>query len=275
MVGFRALTVKKPSEVRVHPQRDRLALAGRQGEGVGGGIDLSAGPGLAHDLAPGILRFQQDFDAGALGEQVVRLQQHVDHWEAGGDPFRPLFVEQFHAHPPRRRLAAGVEPRDQHRHDRLGEGNAAVKVQMSGAVGSHAARNGDLSEIAPDAQFLGADHQVVAVGDAVAQQQPVVGVDRPMPLGLHADIARFRLRVQEEAVIGGDDRVGKAEPAQFVQGGPDQFQGAGNQAQRGFRVAFELAVDLGRAQHQQVHRGGQARLAAHEFVQRQLGETVA
>ncbi len=136
--------------------------------------------------------------------------------------------------------------------------------------------NGHLGEVTPNAELLALDHQAVPIAPCrIAQHHAVMRIDRPVALGLDAHIAGFGLGVQEEAVVGHDDRFLEAHAAQLVQRDADQLERAGDQAQRGLRVALQLAVDLGGAQHQQIDGLGDLRLAAHEVVERHLREAVA
>ena len=102
-----------------------------------------------------------------------------------------------------------------------------------------------------------------------------MGIHRPFPLRFHAHIASLCLRVQEEAVVGDDHRLFEAHATKLMQCHADQLERAWDQAQRRFRVAFQLAVDFRGAQHQQVDGFGNLRLTANKVVQRHFREAIA
>jgi hypothetical protein len=99
-------------------------------------------------------------------------------------------------------------------------------------------------------------------------------IHRPFALGFDAHITSLCLRVEEEAVVGHDDGFLEAHAAQLVQRDADQLERARDQPQRRLGVAFQLAVDFGRAQHQQVDGLGNLRLAAHKIVEQHLREAI-
>ena len=76
-------------------------------------------------------------------------------------------------------------------------------------------------------------------------------------------------------MVGHDDRLFEAHATQLMQCHADQLERAWDQAQRRFRVAFQLAVDFRRAQHQQVDGFGNLRLTANKVIQRHFREAVA
>lgn len=101
-----------------------------------------------------------------------------------------------------------------------------MKIKMASAVRSHAAWQRHLGEIAANTNLVCADDQAVAVRYAVAQHHAIMSI-QPFPLRFHAHIASLCLRVQEETVIGHDDRLFKAHATQLVQCHADQLERAG------------------------------------------------
>src|SRR5687767_2320071 len=102
-----------------------------------------------------------------------------------------------------------------------------------------------------------------------------MSVHRPIALRLGANVSSLGLCVQKESVVGHDYCFLKAHAAQLVQSYPDQFQCPRYQAERGFWIAFELAIDFSGSQHQKIDGRCDLRLAPYELAQGHVVKAVA
>ncbi len=97
----------------------------------------------------------------------------------------------------------------------------------------------------------------------------------PGPRGLGADITGLRLRIQEEAVVGGDHDLVEPGLRQLVDRDADALQGVVQQAERRLRIVLQMAVDIHAAQHEQLDGLGRPLFGPDEVVQPHLREAVA
>ena len=72
----------------------------------------------------------------------------------------------------------------------------------------------------------------------------------PVACGFAADIARTRVGIHEEAMIGRDHHLVKATLFQLMDGDANPFERIGNLCRGGVRVILKVAINFHRTQHQ-------------------------